>query len=231
MNRFEGTSADLLGPLNAVEHKYAPPRLFGAGDRSVLSHSPRIAVVGSRQVSDDGATLAAAVARQVVDHGGLVVSGLALGVDGIAHRTAMESGGRTLAVIGTPLDRSYPREHRDLQDRIQHDHLVLTQFADGSPVQRQNFVLRNRTMALVSHGTIIIEASESSGTKHQGWEAIRLGRILFLPRGLAEAEFDWPRQLIEYGAIVFDGVAELREALDEFLPSRPGTEDRREVPL
>jgi DNA processing protein len=210
MNRFEGTSADLLGPLNAVEKKYAPPRLYGAGDRTILSDSPRIAVIGSRQVSERGGELAAEVAREVVDHGGLVVSGLALGVDGIAHRAAMEAGGRTMAVLGTPLDRSYPKEHRQLQDQIQHDHLVISPFADGA---------------------IIIEAAESSGTKHQGWEAIRLGRMLFLPRALAEADFEWPRQLIGYGAIVFEDVAHLREALDEFLPSRPGTEDRREVPL
>ncbi len=84
-------------------------------------------------------------------------------------------------------------------------------------------------MALVSHGSIIVEASEKSGTEHQGWEAIRLGRVLFLPRSLLNAPFEWPRKLVGYGALVFEDLNDLNGMLCEFLPSLKGTEDLSEI--
>jgi DNA processing protein len=171
--------------------------------------------------------LAKDISRTIIEHGGLVVSGLAQGVDSIAHRTAIECSGRTIAVLGTPLSQAYPRENSSLQQEIMDQHLVVSQFPEDHPVQPKNFILRNRTMALISHGSIIVEAGEKSGTQHQGWEAIRLGRLLFLPRSLCEAPFDWPRQMMKYGAHCFDSVSELSDLLAEFLPSSVGFEDVR----
>ena len=225
VNEFQGSAQRLLGPFNEVERRYAPEFLFGAGRQELLDRLPLVSVVGTRSPSSEGAELAAEVARTVVTHGGVVVSGLARGIDTIAHRTAMACGGNTIAVLGTPLDRAYPSENGALQRELMENHLVITQYPNGHAVHRSNFVLRNRTMALVSHGTIIVEAGEKSGTQHQGWEAIRLGRILFIPQHLLSATFDWPRKMRDYGAIVFSGCDELVELLDEFLPSSPHSED------
>ena len=82
----------------------------------------------------------------------------------------------TIAVLGTDLDDCYPPENRPLQERLMREHLVISQFPSGTPSRRTNFPRRNRTMALLTDATVIIEAGESSGTLDQGWEALRLGR-------------------------------------------------------
>lgn len=229
MNVFAGTAEEILGRFNDVECRYAPPSLFGAGDRALLKRLPLVSVVGTRKPSRAGADRAQDVARAIVTHGGVVVSGLARGIDTIAHRTAIDCRGRTVAVLGTPLSEVYPRENAGLQQEIMERHLVLSQFPDDYPSQRANFVLRNRTMALISQGTIIVEAGEKSGTQHQGWEAIRLGRILFMAESLLDASFEWPRKMREYGAYVFRDLPELAELLQEYLPSSHGTEDASAV--
>jgi DNA processing protein len=115
----------------------------------------------------------------------------------------MRHGGRTIAVLGTPLDRAYPRENAELQDRIAREHLVVSQFPPGSPTRRWNFPFRNRLMALVSSFTVIVEAGDSSGALSQGWEALRLGRRLHLTRSVYDdAALRWPRDMERYGAQV-----------------------------
>lgn len=215
----EHSALELIGWLNAAEQKFVPKSLFAVGDLRLLRGAPRVSVVGSREATQAGLDKAAIVAKAIVDRGGVVVSGLARGVDTAAHRTAIAAGGRTMAVIGTPLDTSYPAENRSLQAEIMRNHLVLSQFPGGYPFQKKNFVMRNRTMALVSQATIIVEAKEKSGTEHQGWEAIRLGRLLLLPRALVEAGFEWPRKMCAYGALPFESKATLEALLDEYLPA------------
>ena len=130
-----------------------------------------------------------------------IISGLAEGIDTVAHRTAIEEGGRTIAVLGTPLSKAYPATNAGLLEEIKRDHLAISQFPEGYPGKSENFPRRNRTMALICDATIVIEASEKSGTRHQGWEAIRLGRDLYLLENVAtNPNLTWPKQLIEYGA-------------------------------
>jgi DNA processing protein len=126
------------------------------------------------------------LAAWLVRHGAVVVSGLAEGIDTAAHQGAIDAGGQTIGVIGTPLEKAYPAKNRALQTRLMDEYLVLSQFATGCPVQPKNFPIRNRTMALISHATIIVEAQEKSGSLHQGWEALRLGRPLFRARSADE---------------------------------------------
>lgn len=193
---------DLLGPLNDVEQKFAPARLYVAGNVRLIDR-PRVSLIGSRAATDVGRANAATIAAVLVRDGVVVVSGLAEGIDTVAHETAIQHGGRTIAVLGTPLDVSYPVRNRPLQERIMREHLAITQFAPGIPSRRGNFPMRNRTMALVSHATVIVEAGASSGTLHQGWEALRLGRPLFILDGVAgRPDLEWPRQMINYGAVV-----------------------------
>lgn len=194
---------DLLGDLNDVEEKNAPAELFIAGNPELVTHGRRISVVGSRDVSDEGARRTKVLVKALVDADIIVVSGLAAGVDAIAHHTAIEAGGRTVAVLGTPLDKFYPAANKELQQRIMSEHAAVSQFPPGYPSTPKNFPMRNRTMALLSDATIIVEAGEKSGTRHQGWEALRLGRAVFIMENIAEdSKLSWPREMIDYGADV-----------------------------
>jgi len=204
------TPAELLGPLNEVERRYAPRRLYVAGNYSLPLPAPRVAIVGTRNPSTDGVEVATRVAKALVRKGVTIVSGLALGIDTVAHTTAINEGGRTIAVLGTPLDRFYPAQNARLQEAIMQQHCAVSEFPVGFPIMKKNFVIRNRTMALMSNISIIIEGGEQSGTRHQGWEALRLGRPLFLWHKLLEnPTLRWPRKMLDYGALVLENEGEL----------------------
>lgn len=210
---------ELLVRLNAAECQNAPDWLYVEGDTSLLGFRPRVSIVGTRRPSSDGQSRAARLARELVRHDVVVLSGLARGIDTIAHETTIEAGGRTVAVLGTPLDMFYPKENEPLQRKIMAEHLAVSQFSSGHPVSRTNFPRRNRTMALLSHATVIVEAGEGSGTLSQGWEALRLGRTLFILRSITEQKnLAWPQEMLKYGAQVLSDV----EHLVEVLPPRLG---------
>jgi DNA processing protein len=216
----EHTVEQLLGPLNPQEQLYAPKRLYVAGHAEWLRQEPRVAIVGARKASADGAKRAARLARLLVEHGAIVVSGLAEGIDTAAHVATIEAGGRTIAVIGTPLSDTFPAKHRALQAQLMRDHLVVSQFPEGAPTTRRNFPMRNRTMALISNASVIVEAGDGSGSLSQGWEALRLGRPLFLMASILERpELSWPRTMLNYGAMVLrkpaDLFAQLPESVDD----------------
>jgi len=200
---FRVTPAEVIGALNDVESKYAPPQLLLAGKRDLLRRGRRVSVIGSRKASWEGLRRARILARSLVEHGIVVVSGLAAGVDRAAHEAAIASGGRTIAVIGTPLGRCYPRENSELQTRIAREQLLISQFPAGHPVTPKNFLTRNRTMALLTDASVIVEPGEKSGALFQGWEALRLGRLVFLLESIAaHPTLSWPKEMIRYGAQV-----------------------------
>lgn len=172
--------------------------LFYAGDLD-LARRPAVAIVGSRKVSDAGAKRAWQLARDLVKNGVVVVSGLAAGVDFNAHRGAIQSGGRTIAVIGTPLDRAYPAENARVQELIYREHLLMTPFPVGAAVTKINFPTRNKFMAAISDATVIIEASDTSGSLHQAAECRpdRLNRWLFIAESVAkDPSLEWPARFL-----------------------------------
>jgi len=196
------TPEQLLGPLNDHEHKHAPELLLVAGDVN-LARRPRVSIVGSRHPSEAGLRRTTRLGRELVRHRVVIVSGMAAGIDRRAHEVAIAERGKTIAVLGTPLDQVSPRGHESLQLQIMTRHLAISQFPSGHPIDRTTFPLRNRTMALVSDATVIVEAGDGSGTQHQGWEAIRLGRPLFLLRSLVEEGApDWALKMLDHGAFV-----------------------------
>lgn len=211
------TLEELLGfPLTEEQGKNAPDRLYYKGHPEIFKLGPRVSVVGTRKASPAGMAQAAEIARRLVEEGFVVVSGLARGIDTAAHRAAIEAGGSTIAVLGTPVDQYSTAANRHLQETIGLNHLLVSQFAPGSRVGRGNFPRRNLTMALLSDATIIVEISGSSGTKHQGWEAIRLGRIVMLCQSVIEEEStSWPKEMIEYGAIPLGQELDLQQVLSE----------------
>lgn len=182
-----------------------------------------ISIVGSREPSESARQFAAALASISAQEKVTVVSGLALGIDRAAHEAALGADGRTVAVIGTGLDRFYPPEHEALQRRIMADGLVVSQFFPGSGPTRATFPMRNATMSAYSALTVIVEAGEKSGTRIQAERAVKHGRPLVLTKQVV-ARTSWGRKYFEEGydvAVVAtpeEAMAAARRFLDR--PSR-----------
>ncbi|NOZ82730.1 MAG: DNA-processing protein DprA [Euryarchaeota archaeon] len=222
--------SELLGrPLNDVEKKYAPEVVYVSGCIKIPLPGPRVAIVGTRNPSSEGLSIATAIARKLTERGVIVVSGLARGIDTVAHKTAIESGGKTIAVLGTPLNKFYPAENRTLQELIMREHLAVSQYPIGHVTKPKDFVFRNRTMALISDASIIVEAGKTSGVVSQGWETLRLGRPLFLWKQLLNKSLDWPEKMIKYGAVKLNSLEELDYVIDSLFPPVDGVISISEV--
>ena len=186
--------------LSEYEKIHAPSELFLEGDTELLLKGIRVSVVGTRNPTEKGILRTIQLTKSLVEQNIIVVSGLADGIDTIAHKTCIENGGKTISVLGTPLNVVYPSKNKSLLDEIKKDHLAISQFPLNYPFQKKNFPMRNRTMALISDATIIVEAGETSGTIHQGWEALRLGRLLLLLNNVVDnPSLSWPKEMIKYG--------------------------------
>jgi DNA processing protein len=192
---LDDRSLDLLrGPGEAGGSADVP--IFYAGDLAILN-SRAVSIVGTRDVSEDGRRRASRVARELSEAGIVVVSGLAKGVDTAALSSAMKAGGQVAAVIGTPLAKAYPAENARLQEAIWQDHLLLTPFRAGADIFKSNFPKRNRVMAVLSDATVIVEASDTSGTLHQAAECQKLGRWLFIMRTVVDDQnLKWPAKFL-----------------------------------
>lgn len=170
--------------------------VFYAGDLSLLKRKC-VSVIGAREVTEHGASRARKIARGLAEAGVVVTSGLAKGVDVEAHAACLDEGGRTVAVIGTPLDKAYPIENAAIQTEIYTHHLLVSQFRPGTRTFPSDFPKRNRLMAALTDASIIVEASDSSGTLHQAAECVRLGRWLFIMRAVAEnRDLEWPAKFL-----------------------------------
>lgn len=176
--------------------------VYVAGDVSLLKR-PCVSVIGTRKVTPEGSARARRIARDLVHAGIVVVSGLAEGVDTEAMTAAIANGGRTIGVIGTPLDKASPSKNAALQETVYRDHLLVTQFAPGAQTYKSNFPQRNRLMAFVSDASVVIEASDTSGTLHQAAECSRLGRWLFIAKSVADDKsLTWPKKFLKYETCV-----------------------------
>ncbi|KAB0682115.1 DNA-processing protein DprA [Aureimonas leprariae] len=170
--------------------------IYCAGNLGLLGKKSA-AVIGSRNVSPEGVQRARQIARHLAAAGIVVTSGLAKGVDTAAHEGALANGGSTIAVIGTPLAKAYPAENSALQEEIYSQHLLISQFAPGARTFPSDFPKRNRVMAALSDASIIVEASDTSGTLHQAAECVRLGRWLFIMKSVAEnPDLEWPAKFL-----------------------------------
>jgi DNA processing protein len=181
--------------------------LYFKGDKALID-TPSVAVVGSRNPSAEGLKRAARLTKLLVQDQFTIVSGLAAGIDSIAHRTAIENNGKTIGVIGTPLDSYYPRENKELQDKISKDYLLISQvpfhrYSQQNPnANRWFFPERNKTMSALTLGTIIVEAGETSGTLIQAKAALEQNRKLFiLDSCFQNSEITWPKKFESMGAI------------------------------
>ena len=206
-----------------------PLRLFYyRGDINLLD-SPCVSVVGARQATQTGLDMAGEIAGHLAENDFTLVSGLARGVDTAALRSAIDHRGRVIAVIGTPIDQYYPSENRPLQDEIANRHLLISQVPfyryskESLLARRAYFPRRNVTMSAMSLATVIVEASEGSGTLYQARAAIRQGRQLFIA-GSCFNSHDWPQRFAGQGAIRFDSVDQITAQIKQIEPSREPVE-------
>ena len=172
-----------------------------------LAFSRSVSVVGTRTPSQDGLSRTRRLVRDLVTDDFTVVSGLAAGIDRTAHEAAIDAHGRTIAVLGTPLSHSYPRENSELQRYIAEHFLLISQVplkryeSQDFRHNRQFFPERNKTMSALTEATIIVEAGENSGTLVQARSALRQGRKLFiLDPCFRDRRTSWPAQFAEKGA-------------------------------
>src|SRR5262245_52478736 len=177
-----------------------PLLLYTQGDTALLN-SPCLAIVGSRNPTPQGAENAHAFAAHLGSAGLTIVSGLALGIDGAAHGGALAAGAATIAVVGTGLDRVYPRKHRDLAHRIAERGLIVSEFELGTPPLAANFPQRNRIIAGLSLGTLVVEAALESGSLITARHAVECGRDVFaVPGSIHSPQSRGCHALIKQGA-------------------------------
>ena len=178
-----------------------PIALYVRGDLRKAMERPALAVVGSRRCSTYGVNVAESLSRDLASHGLTIVSGLARGIDAAAHRGALELGGQTIAVVGTGLETTYPKEHKKLEEQIIANGAIVSEFPLGTPPLPQNFPYRNRILSGLCFGVLIIEASEHSGSLITARLANEQGREVFaVPGNITSQTSFGPNYLIKDGA-------------------------------
>jgi DNA processing protein len=211
--RFVGRSEPAFPRLLAAIHD-PPAGLFlrGGADAELL-HAPSVAVVGARACSPYGCAVARMLGRELAGAGLIVVSGLARGVDGEAHRGALEARGRTVAVLGCGVDRDYPAAHRDLARRICEDGLVVSEYAPGVAPAPWRFPARNRIIAGLCAATVVVEARERSGALITADLALEEGREVFAcPGEITSALAAGTNALLRLGATPLTRAADALES-------------------
>jgi DNA processing protein len=191
-----------------------PPLLLYAQGRIELMQAASVAVVGSRNPTAQGNDNARAFARHLSQAGLTVVSGMALGIDGAAHEGALAAVGSTIAVMGTGAERIYPARHRDLAHRIAAEGLLLTEFELGVPPLAENFPQRNRIIAGLSRGTLVVEAALPSGSLSTARAALEAGREVFaIPGSIHSPQSRGCHALIKQGAKLVESAEDITSEL------------------
>lgn len=207
------TLGDPAYPPLLLQTADPPLLLYLQGDASLLA-KPSVAVVGSRRPTAQGRDNARAFARALADDGLVVVSGLAQGVDGAAHEGGLAGAAGTVAVVGTGLDRVYPAAHRALAHRIAERGLIVSEYPPGTPALPDNFPLRNRIIAGLSLGTLVVEAAIRSGSLITARLASEAGREVFaIPGSIHSPQSKGCHWLIQQGAKLVESAADIVDEL------------------
>lgn len=207
------TLLDPTFPAQLRDVLHMPPVVF---TRGALEPDHRaVAIVGSRKASADGLRNADRLATGLAERGFTIVSGGAAGIDSAAHEAALRAGARTVAVIGTGVRRYYPAENRDLHDRIAATGMVLSQFLPDSPPTKGSFPMRNAIMSGYVTATVVVEASERSGTRIQARNAVEHGRPVLLAEDVVRAN-DWAKAMQgQPGVHVVAGLVDVLDVLED----------------
>ena len=224
------TLADAAYPRVLLEMSDPPLLLYLQGRTDLLAHPQCLAVVGSRNPTPQGELTAHDMSRALAAAGVCIVSGMALGVDGAAHSGALDAAGATIAVVGTGLDRVYPRRHLALAHRITQTGLLVSEFALGSSPAPANFPKRNRIIAGLSQGTLVVEAALASGSLITARLAAEMGREVFaIPGSIHAPQAKGCHALIRQGAKLVETAQDVLEDM-RMLASAAPVQPRRAVP-
>ncbi|WP_107669206.1 DNA-processing protein DprA [Cyanothece sp. BG0011] len=204
-------------PRLLLEIPSPPPLLYYQGQVNLLEnqgHRPLVGIVGTRYPTDHGRRWTRNIAIALVKHGFTVVSGMAAGIDGVAHQACLEAGGRTIAVLGTGVDRVYPTHHRQLHRDLQKRGLIISEYPAGTPGDRRHFPARNRIIAGLSRAILVMEAPEKSGALITAKYANEFCRDVYtLPNSPEVAQARGCLRLIHQGAEMIVTEDELLEML------------------
>jgi DNA processing protein len=230
MRRTVGPSDPEWPPLLSELGPAAPERLFVTG-RLLDGSRPAVAVVGTRRPTAAGLEAAERISSGLAEAGVVVISGLAVGIDAVAHAAALAAGGATAAVLGCGIDVDYPRRNLELKRRIAADGTIMSEYSDGTPPRRAQFPLRNRIIAGISAGVVVVEGGLRSGALITARLALDSNRNVYaVPGSIRNPMAAAPNELIRTSqALLVTGV---NDVLEDLVPSlcRPGSNVGLETP-
>jgi DNA processing protein len=208
------TWEDAAYPQRLKEIEQPPPVLYMRG-----SYLPddlfAVAIVGTRRVTPYGRQITEELAAYLASNGITVISGLARGVDAIAHQVALKSGGRTIGVLGSGVDKIYPPEHRQLAERMMEQGAIVSDYAPGTPPDASNFPPRNRIVSGLALAVVVVEAGETSGALITAEFAAEQGREVFaVPGSILAPQSKGTNKLIQKGALPLLSINDLMQALN-----------------
>jgi DNA processing protein len=205
---------DSAYPTHLKEIDQPPPVLYIRGEITEEDHWA-VAIVGTRQVTAYGRQVTEELASTLVHNGVTVVSGLARGVDSIAHSASLKAGGRSLAILGSGVDKIYPPEHRQMADKILSQGALISNYAPGTPPESTNFPSRNKIISGLSMAVVVVEAGETSGALITAEFALEQGRQVFaIPGNIMAPQSKGCNRLIANGASPLLSAEDVLEALD-----------------
>jgi DNA processing protein len=208
------TWQDEAYPTRLKEIDQPPPVLYIRGDY-LPDDLFAVAIVGTRRVTPYGRQITEEIAAFLAGNGMTVISGLARGVDAIAHQTALRAGGRTIAILGSGVDKIYPPEHLKLAEQMMERGAVISDYAPGTPPDASNFPPRNRIISGLSLAVVVVEAGETSGALITAEFAAEQGREVFaVPGSILAPQSKGTNKLIQNGALSLLNVKDLMQALD-----------------
>lgn len=190
-------------PESLCQIAWVPERLYYEGAIDLINNPCNIAVVGTRRMSEYGREVTAKFSRDLVSEGWVIVSGLARGVDRVAHETCLTNGGKTIAVLAHGLDMTYPPEHRELRKRIvERGGLILSEHKEGVPLTKQNLAVRNRIVVAISRCVLVTESPKSSGTKITVKFSAEQGKdVYIIPGPINDPTYEGSTELMREGCI------------------------------
>ncbi len=193
-----------------------PKQIYFLGNIELISSGHTLAVVGSRKVTTYGRQVTTRLVEEVAQYGIVIVSGLALGVDALAHQAALAVNGKTIAVMPSGLDNIYPSSHRSLALKIlENNGLIISEYELGVPAMKQNFIARNRIVSGLGDGVLITEASRQSGTIHTANFALEQGKVvLAVPGNITSPQSEGTNNLIRTGALPVSSSEDILTALE-----------------
>ena len=213
----------------------APPKLYCRGNLDLLTSQRSIAIIGARDSTEYGDSVAEMFATDLARRGITIISGLARGIDGIAHQCALTVGGNTVAVLGCGIDVIYPHCNQRLQERIAEEGLLISEFEPGAPAMKHHFPQRNRIIAMLGNGVLVVEAAYKSGTRTTvAWALDHSQTVFAVPGPIGRIESQGTNETIQDGGHLVTSTRDILETLhwtDAALPDAAPEDDAAPITI